>query len=54
MRYWRLKLSLFLNFLVLAILLNSVGTVALQMQRMYGVSTPVAGLLAVCKGSWVS
>ncbi len=49
MKEWKLKLSLFLNFLVLAILLNSVGTVALQVQRTFGVSAPAAGLLAVFK-----
>lgn len=32
MQYWRIKLSLFLNYFVFAMLLNSVGTVILQVQ----------------------
>ena len=49
MNRWKVKVSLFLNFLVLAILLNSVGTVALQVQRTYGVSASAAGWLAAFK-----
>ncbi len=36
---WRIKLSLFLNYFAFAILLNSVGTVILQVQNNYGVPT---------------
>ena len=46
---WKLKLSLVLNFLVLAILLNSIGTVALQAQRTFGISASAAGMLAAFK-----
>ena len=45
----RLKCALLLNFVVLAVLLNSVGAVALHVQRTFGVSQSAAGLLAVCK-----
>ena len=34
----KIKLSLFLNYFVFAILLNSVGTVILQVQNNYGVT----------------
>lgn len=50
MKNWKLKFSLFLNFLVLAILLNSVGAVALQVQRTYGIPASAAGMLAAFKG----
>lgn len=46
---WRLKLSLFLNFFLIAGLLNSVGTVILQVQRNFGVSEPAASTLEACK-----
>lgn len=42
---WRVKLSLFLNYFVFAILLNSVGTVILQVQNNYGVSESSASVL---------
>ncbi|MCC6726317.1 MAG: MFS transporter [Saprospiraceae bacterium] len=42
---WRIKLSLFLNYFVFAILLNSVGTVILQVQNNYGVSESSASVL---------
>lgn len=45
----RIKLSLFLNYFVFAILLNSVGTVILQVQRNYGVSASSASILEACK-----
>lgn len=45
----RLRLSLFLNYFVFAILLNSVGTVILQVQRHYGVSASSASILEACK-----
>ena len=38
MSNFRIKLSLFLNYFVFAILLNSVGTVILQMQNNFGVA----------------
>lgn len=38
MSNFKIKLSLFLNYFVFAILLNSVGTVILQMQNNFGVS----------------
>ena len=38
MQNWQIKTSLFLNYFVFAILLNSVGTVILQVQNNYGVT----------------
>ncbi len=49
MSYWRIKLSLFINYFVFAILLNSVGTVILQVQRSYGVSESAASILEAFK-----
>lgn len=49
MNYWRIKLSLFINYFVFAILLNSVGTVILQVQRSYGVSESAASVLEAFK-----
>ncbi len=46
---FRLKLSLFLNYIVFAILLNSVGTVILQVQNNYGVSATGASVLEAFK-----
>lgn len=45
----RLKISLFLNYVVFAILLNSVGTVILQVQNNYGVSASGASILEAFK-----
>ncbi len=45
MQNWRIKLSLFLNYFVFAILLNSVGTVILQVQNNFGVSQSAASVL---------
>ncbi len=45
MSNWRIKLSLFLNYFVFAMLLNSVGTVILQVQNCYGVSKSEASIL---------
>ncbi|MEM8815463.1 MAG: MFS transporter [Pseudomonadota bacterium] len=42
-------LSLFVNYFVFAILLNSVGTVILQVQNTYGVSESAAGVLEAFK-----
>ncbi|TAE31099.1 MAG: MFS transporter [Cytophagales bacterium] len=46
---WRVKLSLLLNYFVFAILLNSVGTVILQVQNNYGVSATSASVLEAFK-----
>jgi len=45
MNNWQIKASLFLNYFVFAILLNSVGTVILQVQNNYGVSPGDASVL---------
>ncbi len=45
MSNWKIKLSLYLNYFVFAILLNSVGTVILQVQNLYGVSPTAASVL---------
>lgn len=42
---WQIKASLFLNYFVFAILLNSVGTVILQVQNNYGVPPREAAVL---------
>ena len=49
MSNFRIKLSLFLNYFVFAILLNSVGTVILQMQNNYGISKSSASVLEAFK-----
>ena len=49
MTNWKIKLSLFLNYFVFAILLNSVGTVILQVQGNYGVSESSASILEAFK-----
>ena len=49
MSNWRIKLSLFLNYFVFAILLNSVGTVILQVQSNFGVSESSASILEAFK-----
>jgi FHS family glucose/mannose:H+ symporter-like MFS transporter len=49
MTNWKIKLSLFLNYFVFAILLNSVGTVILQVQNNYGVSESSASILEAFK-----
>jgi len=46
---WKIKLSLFLNYFVFAILLNSVGTVILQVQNNYGVTQSAASVLEAFK-----
>lgn len=45
MQQFRLKASLFLNYFLFAILLNSVGIVILQVQRNFGVSAQGASVL---------
>lgn len=49
MQNWKIKTSLFLNYFVFAILLNSVGTVILQVQSNYGVSESAASILEAFK-----
>lgn len=49
MQNWRIKLSLFLNYFVFAILLNSVGTVILQVQNNYGITQGAASVLEAFK-----
>jgi len=49
MQNWKIKASLFLNYFVFAILLNSVGTVILQVQNNYGVSQGSASVLEAFK-----
>lgn len=49
MKHWHIKLSLFINYFIFAILLNSVGTVILQVQRSYGVSASAASVLEAFK-----
>lgn len=49
MANWKIKLSLFLNYFVFAILLNSVGTVILQVQGNYNISESSASVLEAFK-----
>jgi len=49
MKNWRIKLSLFINYFVFAILLNSVGAVIMQVQNNFGVSPSAASILEPCK-----
>ena len=49
MSNWRIKLSLFLNYFVFAILLNSVGTVILQVQHNFAVTKSAASILEAFK-----
>jgi fucose permease len=49
MPHGRVKLSLLLNYFVFAILLNSVGTVILQVQNNYGVTASAASVLEAFK-----
>ena len=49
MSNFRVKLSLFLNYFVFAILLNSVGTVILQVQNNFGISKGSASVLEAFK-----
>lgn len=52
--HWQVKTALLLNFLVLALLLNSVGAIALQLQRAEGITASAAGMLAVYKGGGIA
>ena len=49
MQNWKIKTSLFLNYFVFAILLNSVGTVILQVQNNSGVTQGAASVLEAFK-----
>ncbi len=49
MQNWTIKVSLFLNYFVFAILLNSVGTVILQVQNNFGVTQTSASILEAFK-----
>ena len=49
MQNWKIKISLFLNYFVFAILLNSVGTVILMVQSNYGISKASASTLEAFK-----
>lgn len=49
MQNWQIKTSLFLNYFVFAILLNSVGTVILQVQNNFGVTEGGASVLEAFK-----
>ncbi len=49
MSNWKIKISLFLNYFVFAILLNSVGTVILQVQGNFNVTESSASVLEAFK-----
>ena len=49
MSNWKIKLSIFINYFIFAILLNSVGTVILQVQNSYGIDASSAAILEACK-----
>lgn len=49
MQYWRIKLSLFINYYVFAILLNSSGVAILQVQNSFNVSKSAASWIDPCK-----
>ncbi|MDZ7880072.1 MAG: MFS transporter [Saprospiraceae bacterium] len=49
MANWKIKLSLFLNYFVFAIFLNSVGIVILQLQNNYGIMKAEASVLEAFK-----
>lgn len=49
MHNWRIKLSLFINYFVFAILLNSSGIAILQVQNNFGVSKKAAAWIDPCK-----
>ncbi|MEZ4959243.1 MAG: MFS transporter [Saprospiraceae bacterium] len=49
MKHWKIKLSLFINYFTFAMLLNSVGTVILQVQNNYGVTESSASILEAFK-----
>jgi MFS transporter, FHS family, glucose/mannose:H+ symporter len=49
MRNWKIKLSLFINYYVFAILLNSSGIAILQVQNSFGVGKQSASWIDPCK-----
>lgn len=49
MQYWRIKLSLFLNYFVFAILLNSSGIAIKQVQNNFNVNSQAAAWIDPCK-----
>ncbi|MGN6602149.1 MAG: MFS transporter [Ginsengibacter sp.] len=49
MNNWRIKLSLFINYFVFAILLNSSGIAILQVQNNFGVTKNAAAWIDPCK-----
>jgi len=49
MKNWSVKVSLFINYFVFAILLNSVGTIIFQVQNSYNVSESSASVLEAFK-----
>jgi MFS transporter, FHS family, glucose/mannose:H+ symporter len=49
MNNWQIKLSIFINYFIFAILLNSVGTVILQVQSTYGITESSAAILEAFK-----
>ncbi len=49
MHNWRIKLSLFINYFVFAILLNSSGIAILQVQNNFGVTKQAAAWIDPCK-----
>ena len=49
MQNWRIKLSLYLNYFVFAILLNSSGIAILQVQNNFGVAKRAAAWIDPCK-----
>lgn len=49
MHNWRIKLSLFINYFVFAILLNSSGIAILQVQNNFGVTKNAAAWIDPCK-----
>tara|TARA_Y100000385_G_scaffold291515_1_gene369978 strand:+ start:3550 stop:3771 length:222 start_codon:yes stop_codon:yes gene_type:complete len=46
---WKIKASLYINYFVFAILLNSVGIVILKAQNVYGVDEVQASILEAFK-----
>jgi MFS transporter, FHS family, glucose/mannose:H+ symporter len=49
MNNWQIKFSIFINYFIFAILLNSVGTVILQVQSTYGITESSAAILEAFK-----
>ena len=45
MKTWRIRSSLYVNFLLFAILMSSDGILILQVQKHYGIAPGVAGAL---------